>query len=230
MKLKIPFITKSKYIDVHVYVEHAAIDKCNFLEATSKIEKDLTKPTSSVAPTTSTCASFLAMQKRSFTLKSWQDWSIDRPNRGDFNANLTRPELCGFQGHSSEATNGWSGKHNMDVIKIRPPFKVETEDSIDWVQTYSPFAHQNIRVPSGIVNFKYSHETNFFIYNYKTDTESIKFKAGDILLNYIPLSNRRVKIHQHYDPDRYDYLHKSNAPLTIKSGYIKKKLFMQGSK
>jgi len=229
MKLKIPFITTSKYIDVHVYVNNAAIDKCNFIETTNRIQKDLTKPVASELPTTSSCASFLAMQKRSFTLKSWQDWSINRPNMGDFNVELTRSELCGFQGHSSEATNGWAGKHNIDVVKVIPPFKVDTEESISWVQTYSPFAHQNIRVPSGIIDFKYSHETNFFIYNHKTDTKDVIFKAGDVLLNYIPLSDRRIKINQHYDPERFDYLHNANAPLTKKNGYIKKKLFMQGN-
>jgi hypothetical protein len=228
MKLKMPFITTSKYIDVHVYVDHPALDKCKFIDVTHRVKKKQMDPLkdSREKPNISTCSSFVSLQKKSFTLMSWQDWILERGLGGTYTTDTTAPNLFYSEYHSHASSNGWSEKNNMQIIKIVPPFRIQTEEDIDWVLSYSPFAHQNLHIPSGIVNFKYTYDANFFIYNHNTNTGDVIFKAGDSILNYVPLSERRVKVHQHLDAEKYNYLLNVNQPLCMRNSYIKKKRFL----
>jgi len=224
MKLKMPFVTVNRFIDLHVYYRHAALDGYNFIDAEAKIKKIQMKLPKKEIKTISTCTGLIEMQKRSVCLRSWQDWSIEI-NDEDINVHTTQKDLFDCDFHTHEQSNGWGEKHGINILKIAPPFAVECEENINWLLSGSPFSHQNFHIPSGLLNFKENASANFFIYLHKGDKKIVKMKLNDHLVNYTPMCDRRVRVHNHFDIPKYEYLIERMISLMQQGEYAKRRLY-----
>jgi len=223
MKLKLPNFIRSPYIDLHVYTDNAAVYDLTFIDIAGKTKKEFMKRTLKNAgkPNISGCPGFIEMQKRSVQLKSWVEWDFG-VQEGKISFNSANHSLTNLHLHEPQQTNGWAEKNNIDVVKVVPPFLAECEEEVNFMITPSPFMHQNIYIPSGITSFKHKHSLAFFMYVHKSFDYSVDVKLNDNLVNYTPLSDRKVKVHNHYDKDKFNYLVEKATDMTHELNFAKK--------
>lgn len=203
MKLKLPNFIRNKHIDLHVYSNHASSQDCGFVSIMGRTKRDFMRPTKLASM--STCRGFVEMQRRGVQLKAWQEfsWSI---NDGITNFDGVNPDITHILYHNPQDSNGFAEKNNLQIFKITPPFRVQCDEDVDWVMTPSPFMTQNVHMPSGITNFKYSHSIAVFVYIHKESNHPVLFKAGDSMAAFVPMSDRKVKVHNHYDKAKHQEL------------------------
>ena len=220
MKLKLPNFIRSKHIDLHVYSHHASTQDCGFVSIMGRTKKDFMRPTeyASIA----TCRGFVEMQRRSVQLKSWQEFGYNVTN-GMTTFEGGNPEVTQVLLHSPEHSNGFAEKHNLQIFKITPPFRAQCEEEVDFVMTPSPFLYQNVCIPSGITNFKYNHSLAMFLYVHKNINTTVKFNLNDSIVCFTPMSDRRVKVHNHYDKTKHNELVERSMQSVTNNSYAKVK-------
>ena len=50
-------------------------------------------------------------------------------------------------------------------------------------------------------------------------------KLNDHLINYTPMCDRRVRVHNHFDIPKYEYLVELTVPLMQQGEYAKRRLY-----
>ena len=221
-KLKMPFITTNKHIDLHVYCGHSVFHNLGFMDMTHKTKIKHMKRPKEPKKTMASCYGLIEMQKNSVTLKSWQDWNIE-VGEENVQINPLNFNLMSWNLHERVQSNGWGDKNNIDILKVDSPFMLECEEDINWVLSCSPFCKQNLHIPSGLVNFKYLPNLNFFLYLHRDNPSSITFTAGDSIACITPMSGKKVKVHNHYDNEKWKYLFDKGADIMSSDQHYRKK-------
>jgi len=84
--------------------------------------------------------------------------------------------------------------------KIKTPWRIKTKKSLKWAWTYPVYNYDTpdeIIVLSAVVDFKYTHGTDVNIMVNKSVAREIFVKEGVPLVNLMPMTNKRIKIHNH---------------------------------
>ena len=90
-------------------------------------------------------------------------------------------------------------------LKMDTPWVFKCKEDVPFMYmkpywNYQPFS--SISVPTGILNYKYQHTTNFNMFVNATLDAHIELKHGDPLAHMIPIDNREVIIHNHLIDDK----------------------------
>jgi len=221
MKLKLPFLTLRKHIELEVYCSSPALDKMKFFDLSSRFKKQHMKPEKGKR-SIATCHGFIEMQRHSVCLQSWMDWSMEITEE-NIHFKSAEPKFLETDTSHTNMTNGWADKHNLIVVKVHVPFVVYSKDDVDFVMAPSPFMHHNLHMPSGMVNFHHTRFLNFFIYLHKDYKRVWEFEMGDNLLNFAPMSDRPLKVHNLYDKDKFDYYTEDTLHLTNSNGFYRRR-------
>lgn len=136
--------------------------------------------------------------------------------------------------HAPEQYGDFIDIKEQQHMKLVSPWLFECKEDIPWVSVGNCWNEKlvnKITVLSGILNFKYQSTTNInFITSYpKEDIETIFLPFGTNLVNFFPLSDRKVKIHNHLISENEFY--RKNATTTPQiffvNGYNKLKKIKQ---
>ena len=151
------------------------------------------KPSKHSGPEVASCYGLRELQKRSLTIKAWQHIDIKQSD-GTVTFDPTSKKFFGSEQHRSHLMG-------VQVIKVIPPITLTCDEDLDWVSCPTPFANHPLNIISGIVNFKYDHQPNFFIY-FDTERE-LEYAIEPLtpLFHLVPLSDRPVKVKYVYDWD-----------------------------
>ena len=219
--LKLPNLTLSKHIELEVYCASPALDKMKFFDLSSRFKKPHMKPekgNKSIA----TCYGLIEMQRHSVGLQSWMDWSME-VTEDNIHFMSAQPQFLKTDTSHTDITNSWAQKNNLVVAKIDVPFVVYSKDDVDFVMAPSPFLRHNLHMPSGMVNFNYTRFLSFFIYLHTDYRRVWDFEMGDSLLNFAPMSDRPIKVHNIYDRDKFDYYSEDTLHLTRSNGFYRRR-------
>jgi hypothetical protein len=105
--------------------------------------------------------------------------------------------------HPSEQFGSYLDPKEYFHIKIGSPWKFKCKEDVNflWVQNSWEFSKPaEFVIPPGIIDFKYQTSTNINMFGKLLEEETKKtilIEAGTNMVNIIPLSDRKIKIHNH---------------------------------
>tara|TARA_B110000908_G_scaffold171339_1_gene233758 strand:- start:1888 stop:2508 length:621 start_codon:yes stop_codon:yes gene_type:complete len=198
-----------------------ALDKMKFFDLSSRFKKPHMKAEKG-NKSIGTCYGLIEMQRHSVGLQSWMDWSME-VTKDNIHFMSAQPQFLGTDTSHTGLTNGWADKNNLVVAKIDVPFVVYSKDEVDFVMAPSPFLRHNLHMPSGMVNFKHTRSLAFFIYLHTDYKRAWDFEMGDSLLNFAPMSDRPIKVHNIYDKEKYEYYSEDTMHLTKSNGFYRRR-------
>jgi hypothetical protein len=84
-------------------------------------------------------------------------------------------------------------------LKITPQWTIKTKENIDWVWTHNIWSCNNfdIILPPGILNFKYNSNLPINMFFDIRQQKTLNLSAGQPIVNLLPMSEKKVKIHLH---------------------------------
>lgn len=226
MSFGLPFLTLRRHIELCVYTQHAAVHEAQPVRVRSKSQY-MGRHKEGTRAMVSGCYGFIELLKRSAILHSWMDWDLllIEGKTPAFQASL--PSSLSVDDHTGNAPS-FAAKGRFHIVKVSPSIKVQCQEDIPFVFSAPPFLGQKLSIPSGITDFKYQFCPNFFAYLDSSSKEPWSFKQGDQMLAITAMSDRPLKVHNHYNPKKYLYLHESSAPLSQNNTYIKHRKIMKG--
>lgn len=140
----------------------------------------------------------------------WSDLAVNLINKDGttfinwaFSDNTAKAHI-----HSKIQFDGFTSTERLQHLKIVTPWLFKENHGNKFIFFQPSWAlkklNNHITTISGITDFKYQHSTNiqmFFHFFETTGIESILIEAGTPLYQFIPISNRPVKIHCHLIAD-----------------------------
>jgi len=120
-------------------------------------------------------------------------------------------------------------------MKIISPWILKCKEDINfmWMQpTWSFNKPKEIIIPPGIIDYKYqggTHINFFFTLTEENKQKNILIESGQPMVNIIPLSERKIKIHNHLI-SKEEYLIKGEdfgISFAFRNKYIKRKKLMK---
>lgn len=181
------------------------------------------------APTIKGCDGIHKLLMRGFVIPAWQDMSIFvyPDKRVSFEAALKNRNT--FDVHDvRQLPPHWQDRV---TIKLNSPWFL-FGDATEYLMVPMPF-HSDLSIdnfmPSGIVNFRDQHSTNlFFSVKPKQEAYEIFIKAGQPLVQFIPLSADKIRLDVEYDrtfmsdsPTRFFLLHAYRRYMNTMRGKTK---------
>ena len=152
------------------------------------------------------CAGFLDYYSNGVVIPLWCDVAID-----------THPLHCQWKfsddittsvSHPSEQLGDFIDCNQYRHIKIESPwlFNCKEEISFVWTQPDWNFEqHAEFFIPPAVINYKYNMGTNINLFVDKREEKRYIISAGQPMVNIIPMSERKLKIHKHLlDKQEYD--------------------------
>tara|TARA_R110000823_G_scaffold240259_1_gene365295 strand:- start:196 stop:921 length:726 start_codon:yes stop_codon:yes gene_type:complete len=230
MSFSMPFLRLRKHIELDVYTNHGGLHEGKFLgranrnPAMSKcpLAEGKTNKSYKARPVSiSSCYGVREARKKSLFLRSWIDWELVHNNR-EISCNAMVPDLLHIDENHTPQLNGFAEHHGIKVIKCVPPFQVKCSEDVQFIMSQSPFSPHCLSFPSGITSFKHQHAVNFFIYINEMLDARWGFNTGDDIVMFTPLSDRPLKVINHYSPETFNYLSEKNAPLRDSNAFTLK--------
>ena len=167
-----------------------------------------------------TCIGFLDLYKKGFILESWADFIIDVRDRKFSYHFTTGPEPT--VPPDVMFNPGFKDYH---MIKLSSPWLIETKDRVPFVCFGTEWSLENInaRVIPGSITFADVSYTNVFMAFKKTkqgEHYQIKIPMGEPLMQFVPMTEKKIKIHTHLISDQ-EMNQKSLTPSTSIYGWRK---------
>jgi hypothetical protein len=142
------------------------------------------------------CAGFIDLYRISLVLPMWSDVEIDVKGDGTLTY-LHSDRLSSIEFHSSEQRGRLMANHIS--AKLMSPWVAECKEDISWTCVPALYNQQDIKdytVCPGVLNFKYQNSTNVNLFIPNRPNKFI-IPHRQPLMHFVPLSDRRVKIHRH---------------------------------
>jgi hypothetical protein len=119
-----------------------------------------------------------------------------------------RPDMGNIEyGHGLDAAYQC---HNAFLGKLTSAWAIEEETGVQFVMAQHIRNNSLMRIPSGILNFKYQHSVNIFNLVAKHD-HSFTVKPGLPIVALYPLTEKKLYVESYHDEDRYSYLNKKDS-------------------
>lgn len=166
------------------------------------------------------CIGFLDLYKRGFILESWADICVDAKD-GKFAYHWTT-------GPAPTIPPGVMynpGFIKYDMIKFSSPWLIQTKERIPFICFGTDWSLENIeaRLIPGSITFADVSYTNVFMAFKKTlpgEHYQIRIPMGEPLMQFVPLTEKKIKIHNHLISDK-EMEQKSLTPSTSIYGWRK---------
>lgn len=183
--------------------------------------------------TIKTCVGFIEQYQHGIIIPMWSDFHIKlgstiKPEYfWKFSDNISS---CG--NHSSEQRGSeYLPDNKYCHVKLNSPWFFKCNEDIKFALTptfWNFYKPEDILIPPGILDFKYQMATNINIFFwYKEKEETYYIKHGKPLVQFIPLSERKLKIKTHLvSKEEMDKLF-PRVPISRLQRYRKQKKIMQ---
>lgn len=184
---------------VNCYTDRKDVIDLSPIEYSNKIIPDWFKQTPASflteerkSPTIKHCDGFKNIIQAGFVLRMWSDLKITVDEKG-YNWIFADQE-SETEWHGSEQWNKFVDESKYFHIKIRSPYRFVCNDNTKFYCTpHELFYQENLRVMSGIVDFKIQHATHINCFVEKKNQEII-IPHGFPIYQFIPLTDKKVTI------------------------------------
>lgn len=197
--MKIPFLNKQQYIVLKCYTNNSVVAEA--LPISNKPPLMRNKPTK--GKTFKSCYGRLMSEKRSATVRMWQSLRV---RSGEDGITMSTPDgnLSNFDySHNYDEHYRLSG---MSVVKIMTPWVLQEATGVEFVHASHIRNTSQMRIPSGIVNFKHQHAITIF--NLISDhPHEYMVSAGAFLTSLYPLSDKPLHVEAFYDVKKHEELY-----------------------
>jgi len=180
-------------------------------------------------PTMKTCAGFTSFFKHGFMIPLWSDLMVGLNGDGTFGWQYS-DGVSGAMTHGHQQMDGYLDQQRHIHLKLHSPWLIRCKEDIDWSWVPNTWAFQNpsqVIVPPAVVNYKYNYnaDINTFL-NFENTNGKILIKNGTPMVNVIPLTERKLKIHLHkVSNEEFFNLRESLIPTSFINKYgVQKKL------
>lgn len=141
------------------------------------------------------CYGFLELYKRGFVLENWCDTAFNITNEQlSFHySNDTTKVLV----HSNKQV--FPGYQDYYIAKLISPWQINNKDNIPFMAIGTTWDHEkyDFKVMPGILNFHTQSSSNVFLGIKKNIEQQIYIPIGTPLVHFVPLSEKKIKIHNH---------------------------------
>lgn len=148
--------------------------------------------------TIKSCPGFHELYSKGFILENWCDFvmNVTEDSMSYHYSNGANPIL-----HNNNQTE--PGFMDHFIIKLNSPWIVQTKEDVSWFLSPAQWSLEkyNFHVLPGIVNFHYQTGSNVFITIKKGVPDQFLLPMGQPLAHFIPLTDKKIKIHNHVVTD-----------------------------
>ena len=240
------FFFKSKEIHLDCFTHRPEVYKFSSVDYSHKFYPEwwlnLPKTHQTIIPpgkiseltTMKTCTGFVNYYKYGITIPLWSDLRLSYlANERRFDVEFAFKKHT-YGEHRIEQMTGLINPDEFTHIKLMSPWIFKAKEDIQWAwmqHTWNFSPVNKITILPAIIDFKYQSGTNvnFFI---STKVRECFLPNNQPLVNIIPLSERKVKIHTHLVDEReFEILAASSYPTYFKGKYKKiKQIIMRQEK
>lgn len=177
------------------------------------------------------CAGFVDLYKVGVMLPMWSELRISVTPDGNV-AYQFSDARSSAEFHHPDQRGGFASESKYTNIKILSPWLFRTKEDISWVMTPALYAHNDpgrYITCIGSLNFKYQSGANLNLLIPKKDVETlIDIKHGAPVAHVIPMSDRKVKVHNHLvDDTEFERLAADWVRTSFSRSYWKRKSTME---
>ena len=202
------FWFKKKELHIDCFTAHSAAYNLFKIEKANKFIPEWWKKIETTAvinpkhpfpgATIKRCRGFIDLYRHGLVLPAWSDFLLN-VGREDFVWQWAdqSTELV----IHSEASRGEYLNWPWVNCKIVVPWAFACKEDIPWM--FSPILWNtnkpiDIVMPTGIVDYKYQHAVNInFFFEHRKNPYTLGFDAGQPLVHMVPLTDRKLVIHNH---------------------------------
>jgi hypothetical protein len=193
------FIFKSKKIIVDCFTMHQHVADLSPIVKASEVMPDWWKKTS-VDPNNKTlksCVGVTNIYQKGFMVPIASDLNIHL-NKNEFRWTFSE-KTAGAEIHPTNRWDNFASPQEYVALKILSPWYIKTKQDISWYLA-DPFWNQQLnkdyRIASGMINFKYQHESHTNIFIPLSETE-FTIKHNTPMNHIIPLTENKVELKLH---------------------------------
>jgi len=144
-----------------------------------------------------------------FGIPLWSDLSIQLKETapGKFDGRYDFADQSGLSKIKFENDSSPMHPRSKMLFKLSSVWMCECDEDIKFSAMENMWSSPNRKVEfvSGVLDFRFQFATNMFFYVEKKN-QNLVIEAGDVPLLFRQLSERKLKIECHYDPEKYSYL------------------------
>jgi hypothetical protein len=171
-----------------------------FPEWWKKLPKTYMDPMNIERKTIKKCVGFNSFFKKGLTIPMWCDLKIDiMPDEKYLKSEFSSEDYYS-ESHNIQQMKGYLDEGYFH-IKLISPWIFRCKENVDFVWTQHTWNFSNpssIIIPPAVVDYKYQSGTNINMFvNMKQTTKNILIEAGQPMINIVPLSDQKLKIHHH---------------------------------
>lgn len=197
MRLKMPFLTLRKHIDVFCYTNFHLVQKTAPITTTGRVGAKTIETVKSDHASFRTCYGFIKTFKHSFTVPAWCEFNVEAtPEQCSYH--FPNPQVNRVEFHQEDLS--WR-PDDIYISKMLAPWAVETKENIDFVIASHALNTTGMHIPTGITNFLQAHHMHIFNYVPKSCSYHVPFKTP--LVSVFPLSDRPLAVHSCFDSEKH---------------------------
>jgi len=231
------FFTKSKKITVDFFTNNFSVYENfpikhgrNFIPEwwknieTKKYDNNEIRP-AAILPTLKRCPGMINTYKESLIMPLWTEIDIVMHNNSTWTGACS-DRKTEISTHPSYQYGDYLPHDRYTHLKITSPWYACEKKGINFVVAPCSWDNQLLLstyfIPTGIRSWKHTCSTNIhgFIRNHE---HSLNLHAGMPIVHFYPMSEKKIDIKCHYDPDKFKQLGE-NTPdrISFSSSYYKK--------
>lgn len=190
------------------------------------------KSASNTYPTAKHCPGIVDTFKYTFGLPLWSDLTIAAKGGGEAEVKYPISSENDFVYGSGYRRGEFYREGKYLHLELETPWQgVSSDTSVNWYYTpaswhYDAAITDNLWFLPGILNFKYSHLTNFQLLMHDFN-HSVDLAAGTVMMYLVPMTEREVIVRSHYDPEYFHDLTPLSLKMSFMNSYQKKQKFLR---
>jgi len=234
-KLTVDFIT----YDYKAY-EYFPIDKSNkfipqwWKDIPQEYENNIFKTKANRRNTLKRCPGFMDVFRYSYTMPLWTSCEIivdDRVNEHGYSTVCA--DGSGISSHDPSQGGKFLTSNSLIHFKFHSPWYGYSTKKRDLLWNWSPAMWNNpdllnrLMLPTAFRNFRGGTSTNIHTFMNSDVRDVLYLEAGVPMINMTPMTDKKVDIKCHYDPEWFDKVSSCSAVnFSINSSYYTRKKHM----
>jgi hypothetical protein len=144
--------------------------------------------------TVKSCPGFHELYSRGFILENWCDFVVNVTDTAiSYHYSNGKDPIL----HKNDQVE--PGFMDHYIIKLNSPWIIQTKENVSFAQVPAQWSLENydFHILPGVVNFHYQTGSNVFLTIRKNKPQQFLIPMGQPLTQFIPLTDKKIKIHNH---------------------------------
>lgn len=141
-----------------------------------------------------TCHGFTELYRKGFIIENWCDLAINVDSRG-----ISYHYSNGLEPILHKEIQTAPGFTNHHICKLKSPWVIQTKEDVQFLELGTEWSFDNyiFQILPGVLNFHYQTSSNIFLVVRKDIPQQFQIPMGHPLAHFVPLTDKKIKIHNH---------------------------------